>query len=196
MVGPSAPSGASHKFSEIPPRAGAVGKSTRAEIPTPGLLGGKDLWCMAVGDCILLTPARGAPYGPGRKPPVVLAVASCRHQIKRRPQGAGYGSGRVPAHIPSRHSQLDTAPTRATAAPGPAPATPSTPSGGPASWPRWLATPWAPPRPRGGENRAGERVPQGYLSWTPRATGPAGQRTKRTFSCQLGRDAGPPSWHT
>ena len=42
-------------------RARAVGKSTRAEIPTHGLLGGKDLWCMAVGDCILLTPARGAP---------------------------------------------------------------------------------------------------------------------------------------
>ena len=52
-----------------------------------------------------------------------------------------------------RHS-----PTRGNAPPGPAPATP-TPSGGPASWPRWLATPRAPPRPRGGENRAGERVP-------------------------------------
>ena len=44
-------------------RARAVGKSTRAEIPTHGLLGGKDLLCMAVAPLFLLTPARGAPYG-------------------------------------------------------------------------------------------------------------------------------------
>ena len=38
------------------------GKSTRAEIPTPGLLGGKDLLCMVCRDLSLLTPARRAPY--------------------------------------------------------------------------------------------------------------------------------------
>ena len=43
-------------------RARAVGKSTRAEIPTPGLLGGKDLLCMVCRPLFLLTPARGAPY--------------------------------------------------------------------------------------------------------------------------------------
>ena len=57
-------------------RAGAVGKSTRAEIPTHGLLGGKDLLCMVCRPLFLLTPARGAPHGPGRQPPFVLAAAS------------------------------------------------------------------------------------------------------------------------
>ena len=57
--------------------------------------------------------------------------------------------------------------------------------GGPASRPRWLATPRAPPRPRGGENRAGERVPPLFVL---EPTGPVGQRTKRPFSCQPGRD--------
>ena len=85
--------------------------------------------------------------------------------------------------------EKEAQPTRGNAAPGPAPATP-TPSGGPASWPRWLATPRAPPRPRGGENRAGERVPQLFVL---EPTGPAGQRTKRTFFVPGG--AGPP-WHT
>ena len=85
-------------------RAPAVGKSTRAERPTRGLLGGKDLLCAWSVGSFLLTPARGAPYGPGRKPPVVLAVLCSQNELKRRPQGAGYGSGRVPAHIPSRHS--------------------------------------------------------------------------------------------
>ena len=48
----------------------------------------------------------------------------------------------------------------------------------------------APPRPRGGENRAGERVPPLFVL---EPTGPAGQRTKRTFFVPAG--AGPP-WHT
>ena len=82
-----------------------------------------------------------------------------------------------------RHS-----PHARTAAPGPAPATP-TPSGGPASWPRWLATPRAPPRPRGGENRAGERVPPLFVL---EPTGPAGQRTKRTFFVPAGAE---PCWY-
>ena len=56
--------------------------------------------------------------------------------------------------------------------------------------PRWLATPRAPPRPRGGENRAGERVPPLFVL---EPTGPAGQRTKRPFFVPGG--AGPP-WHT
>ena len=86
--------------------------------------------------------------------------------------------------VPSRHS-----PHARSAAPGPAPATP-TPSGGPASWPRWLATPRAPPRPRGGENRAGERVPPLFVL---EPTGPAGQRTKRTFFVPGGAE---PCWYT
>ena len=73
-------------------------------------------------------------------------------------------------------------------APGPTPATP-TPSGGPASRPRWLATPRPPPRPRGGENRAGERVPPLFVL---EPTGPAGQRTKRTFFVPVGTE---PCWY-
>ena len=53
------------------------GKSTRAEIPTPGLLGGKDLLCMVCRDLSLLTPARGldlGPGGPGYPPPTGLVA--------------------------------------------------------------------------------------------------------------------------
>ena len=57
-------------------RARAVGKSTRAEIPTPGLLGGKDLLCMVCRPLFLLTPARGAPRPCTGQPPFVLAVLS------------------------------------------------------------------------------------------------------------------------
>ena len=69
-------------------RARAVGKSTRAEIPTPGLLGGKDLLCMVCRPLFLLTPARGAPRPCTGQPSFVLAVLCGRRPHKRRPQGA------------------------------------------------------------------------------------------------------------
>ena len=86
--------------------------------------------------------------------------AVCTRSALRSPIAQAPAPGRYLGHAPRRPAGIgvDTAPTRGNAPPGPAPATP-TPSGGPASWPRWLATPRAPPRPRGGENRAGERVP-------------------------------------
>ena len=42
-------------------RARAVGKSTRAEIPTPGQLGGKYLWCMAVPGPVTTNSGKGSP---------------------------------------------------------------------------------------------------------------------------------------
>ena len=130
------------------------------------------------GGLYLLTPARGAPCGPKRKSRVVLAVAFRQQQNKRRPKGANYGSGRVPAHILSRHS-----PHARSAPPGPAPATP-TPSGGPVSWPRWLATPRAPPRPQAA--RTGPVSASRRICISPRGRRANGQNGH--FSCQPGRD--------
>ena len=48
----------------------------------------------------LLPPARGAPRGPGPKPPVVLAVLYPQNGLKRRPKGAGWGTGEVRAPRP------------------------------------------------------------------------------------------------
>ena len=67
-------------------RAPAVGKSTRAERPTRGLLGGKDLLCAWLCRESLLPPARGAPYGPGRFIKGDGAMASGFQQHKWRPQ--------------------------------------------------------------------------------------------------------------
>ena len=55
-------------------RAPAVGKSTRAERPTRGLLGGKDLLCAWSVGSFLLTPARGAPC---RRSRLILCGGPC-----------------------------------------------------------------------------------------------------------------------
>ena len=67
-------------------RAPAVGKSTRAERPTRGLLGGKYLLCAWLCREFLLTPARGAPYGPRGLSHGGGASLFCSEQNKPRPQ--------------------------------------------------------------------------------------------------------------
>ena len=60
--------------------------AARRRLPTPGLLGGKDLLFMVLKCVDLLTPARGAPRRPGPKPSVVLAMLFPVTGNKRRPQ--------------------------------------------------------------------------------------------------------------
>merc|ERR1712070_1333095 len=69
------------------------------------------------------------------------------------------------------------------------PAPPAGPSGAAGSG-QPLGTLRSPPRPRGGANRAGERVPPLFLLEPP---GPVAQRTQRTF---FGPTDPAPTWYT
>ena len=74
---------------------GVVG-AVRRRLPTRGPARRQYVFFMVLKCVDLLTPARGAPYGPTVKPQVVLAVLFRRYQNKRRPKGRSCTMGRVP----------------------------------------------------------------------------------------------------